>query len=1045
MARLRFDFGSRYVLMEIVIKRAIILIAWAICIQVSHGQNAVNSHFDALGAPSMIVFERGIHQARVPTVSYSADGKEIVTASWDKTIRIWDAENGRLKRVIRVPAWKGAEGQIFTMEVSPDKKFIIAAGYSLGTRNLQKSEDYIGDYVLLLDYQTGQVLDAQGVHKQTIQQIAFSSDGQYVVSGGGDLDSRVIVFRLDKSHKKLVKIAERNMAHASQKYYPSCAERDFIGGLCSNRVLGVDFVPETHEVLSIDILGMLMKHSPDLSSVKMMGESLNRKTAGSLGKISDNAMFRLLEVDPKGRYVAAGDYSGLVTLYDLNNNSSKPLTKGSSFEKALIRIPSFGKLLMDVAISSNGEQIALATDNKIQVYKIDLKGGLKTISEPIMNMEHKEDVMGLAFSPDGSQLISTGMNPAECFIWNLSSGEKVLKLGGDATFNLLSALGTNPKQPTEIAYGRGINARPQVNYFGRVSKAFDWAHLEVKMVKSSYAYKGARELSRGIQAPEFNSPLYEQLRTFMPLGNGHTVIGTSYGSYLDGFSNPISVDGLSTYGLAMSPDKKRYLTGVENGLIRFYQTETGKEEAGLYISENDDWVLWVPDGYYTASLKGAQSVAWQTKLGALNTPGYYPFEQFDLILNRPDLVLERMGGAEPEFIKALHHAYLKRLRKMEIKVEDLKASFDLPKLTVDYPSKEVNTSIITIPVKAEDKVGLNRLFVHVNDVPVFGQKGRAILGKAYANTIEIQLTPGINKIQLAVLNSSGVSSLTETRYVTCNVPKAKGNLYVVAIGVSDYQDNDFDLNYAVKDAQDVVSLWATKTDQYDGFTKILVTDADATRENIKSIKDQLMGTSVNDQVILFAAGHGLLDENYNYYFATHDIDFYDPAGRGLAYEDLEGLLDGIPARKKLMLIDACHSGEIDEEAMSTTVAATNTEGVKSRGFFNKTKKTTTIGLAQSIDLMSKYFNDLRKGTGAMIISSASGVEFAFESSQWQNGMFTYALLEGLKSGSCDVDQKDGVSVSELREYVFEKVTKLSGGKQHPTSRRENLEHDFVVW
>ncbi|MCK9450422.1 MAG: caspase family protein [Bacteroidales bacterium] len=1004
--------------------------------------------FDVLDTEPMIVFERGIHQARVPAVGYTKDGKEIVTASWDKTIRIWNAENGRLKRTIRVPAWKGAEGQIFTMEVSPDKKFIIAAGYSLGIRNQTQTEDYIGDYVLLLDYTTGEVLDAQAAHKQTIQRIAFSSDGSYVVSGGGELDSRVIVFKLDHLKKKLIKFAERDMADASANFYPSCAERNFIAGLCSDQIMSVGFVPGTNEVLSIDILGMLMKQPTNLSSFKLIGESLNRKSAGSLGKISDNAMFRLLEVDPLGKYVAAGDYSGLVTLFELNNTVVKELVKGKSYEKALIHIPSFGQLLMAMAISPKGDKIALAADNKVQVYEINLDGTPKNLSSPFLSFEHKEDVMGLAFSPDGRHLVSTGMNPAECLVWNISSGKKEFQLGENATFELLSAIGTNPKSPTEIGFGRGLVSNPHINNFGRVTKAFDFAKLEITTVKSPYSYSGARELSRGTTAPSVSFPMQEKLRTYLPLGNGHTLIGTNYGSYIDNFTMPISLDGLSIYGLAMSSDKSRFMTGLENGLIRIYTTENGKQEAGLYVSENDDWVLWTPEGYYTASLKGAQSVAWQTNLGATKTPGYYPFEQFDLILNRPDLVLEKLGGVAPEFINALNKAYLKRLRKMDIKEEDLHASLELPTISTDLINKEVSNSKLSVQISASDKTGVKRLFVHINDVSVFGQKGKSISGLTYKDQIPLELTPGINKIQFSVLNSNGVSSLTETRYITLNAPEIKGNLYVVAIGVSDYLDDDFDLNFAAKDATDLVNLLESREEMYDGFTKILITDSEATRENIKAVKNRLLETSVNDEVILFAAGHGLLDDNYNYFFGTSDIDFYNPANKGLAYEDLEDLLDGIPARKKLLLIDACHSGEIDEDELADLE---NTQGqnpaVSTRGFrkISKTKADKKIGLEKSIDLMSKFFNDLRKGTGAMIISSASGAEFAFESAAWQNGVFTYSLLEGIKSGNADANKDNTFSVSELRDYVSKRVVELTAGKQNPTSRRENLENDFRIW
>ena len=54
-----------------------------------------------------------------------------------------------------------------------------------------------------------------------------------------------------------------------------------------------------------------------------------------------------------------------------------------------------------------------------------------------------------------------------------------------------------------------------------------------------------------------------------------------------------------------------------------------------------------------------------------------------------------------------------------------------------------------------------------------------------------------------------------------------------------------------------------------------------------------------------------MDEEENYYFATVDMDFERPERRGLPYDQIEGLVDGIFARKKLVLIDSCQAGEID--------------------------------------------------------------------------------------------------------------------------------------
>ena len=99
-----------------------------------------------------------------------------------------------------------------------------------------------------------------------------------------------------------------------------------------------------------------------------------------------------------------------------------------------------------------------------------------------------------------------------------------------------------------------------------------------------------------------------------------------------------------------------------------------------------------------------------------------------------------------------------------------------------------------------------------------------------------------------------------------------------------------------------------------------------------------MKSKVDDYVYVHIAGHGLLDDDLNWYFATQNIDFFDPSVNGLKYEDIEGLLDGIPARNKMLLMDACHSGEVDKQ--DGVEIADKADGDDTRGAVtvNKRKK-----------------------------------------------------------------------------------------------------------
>jgi hypothetical protein len=218
-----------------------------------------------------------------------------------------------------------------------------------------------------------------------------------------------------------------------------------------------------------------------------------------------------------------------------------------------------------------------------------------------------------------------------------------------------------------------------------------------------------------------------------------------------------------------------------------------------------------------------------------------------------------------------------------------------------------------------------------------------------------------------------------------------------------------------------------------------------------AIKKKLLATDVNDKVIVAITGHGLLDKSFDFYYATWDMDFTQPGERGVKYEDLEGLMNNIPAQRKLLLIDACHSGALDKEELlagkteiTWSDSSGQVNGSSPRGVIKLVKKDESVN--SSFQVMQNLFADLSGSNGAVVISAAGGMEYALESAQWNNGVFSYCVIKGIAEKLADREggNYDGkVSVQELQQYVSKKVSELTNGKQQPTSRRENV--DFEWW
>lgn len=495
-----------------------------------------------------------------------------------------------------------------------------------------------------------------------------------------------------------------------------------------------------------------------------------------------------------------------------------------------------------------------------------------------------------------------------------------------------------------------------------------------------------------------------------------------------------------------SNDGKRLISSSIDGTRRVWNLEKGTPMVSLISTGPEDYAILTPQQYYY-STKGAQKLIHFVKGTEI-----FPFAQFDLKYNRPDIVLESLEASNQELILPFKLAYQKRLARLGFTEEMLSGEFHMPQIVLNNEDEipfSTDKNKITLKLSAKDPLyNLDRIIIRVNEVPIYGNDGISLREKnikSFEQDVEIELSTGQNVLSASVMNEKGVESLTSQVLVTY-LPnqQQKPNLYLYTIGVSKYKQSGFDLTYAAKDATDVQALFGSNQTVFAKvFTKQL-TDAQVTVDAISSLKKELLTTNVDDAVCIFYAGHGLLDIELNYFLASHDIDFTNPSQKGIPYAVFENLLNDIPARKKLVLIDACHSGEIDKEEV--VLVENNSENVENLQFRAVTSTTVkTVGLSSSFELMKELFTDIRKSSGAMIISSAGGMEYAMEGAQWNNGVFTYCVLTGLAERKADLNKDGLIMLSEMNEYVREEVFRLTNGRQQPTTRAEVLDSDWQLF
>ena len=258
----------------------------------------------------------------------------------------------------------------------------------------------------------------------------------------------------------------------------------------------------------------------------------------------------------------------------------------------------------------------------------------------------------------------------------------------------------------------------------------------------------------------------------------------------------------------------------------------------------------------------------------------------------------------------------------------------------------------------------------------------------------------------------GRGDISPTSPVSATDP---ARLFLVTIGVNDYDDDDFDLDFAVKDGKDITRFFQSQkgTLYHDVRTRHLE-NGNVTTGAIRRLADDFL-TQANpqDTIVVFIAGHGQRTSRGDYYFLT-------PAATGnnirdgVSRADVEALVtsEHLYAERRLLLIDTCQSGS--------------------------SLKGTRSGRAISAVRQGAVDNTGAKGLYIIGASNSGGVAFEARG----NGLFTASFLAGLKGEAANAQGE--VHISGLISYVILRVKTESGDLQKVNLAKVEGGENFIV-
>jgi WD40 repeat protein len=347
------------------------------------------------------IFLQTGHSDTVYSICFSPDGRLLASGSRDKTIKLWNTNDGALIRT-----FTGHSDFVMSVSFSPDGSRIASGDYD--------------DMIKLWNIKDGALIRTFKGHSNVVESVSFSSDGSQIVSGSCDATIKL----WDVKAGTLIRIFE---GHSSSVYSVSFNPD-------GSRIASGSF-DKTIKLWDVEdgaLIRTFNGHSSIVYSVIFSPDG-SRIASGSrddtikLWDVKTGNLIRTFEghsslvysvsFSPDGGRIASGSWDNTIKLWDVKDGALIRTFKGHSYS------------VNSVSFSPDGSRIASgSSDNTIKLW--DVKDGtlIRTLKE------HSPIVEAVNFSPDGSRIASESSDNT-IKLWDVKDGALIRTLKRNSSDN----------------------------------------------------------------------------------------------------------------------------------------------------------------------------------------------------------------------------------------------------------------------------------------------------------------------------------------------------------------------------------------------------------------------------------------------------------------------------------------------------------------------------------------------------------------------------------------------------------------------------------